>query len=253
MHRDILSELRRGLPIDGSRRYQFTGRAFRAIPRLNRPRILDVGCGSGGPTLELARLSQGEVIGLDINGAALETFAGRMREAGLSGRVKAVKCSMSAMDFGDEGFDLIWAEGSIWVIGFERGVKEWRRFIRPEGYLVVHETVWLRQDPPPDVSGYWKRSYPGIRTIPENLERIPACGYDLVDHFALPEDVWWTEYFGPLETRIQELRRRYGGDPEVVETLDREQREVEMYRKSQAWYGSAFFVVQKSDRAEPLI
>ena len=38
---------------------KYTRKAFHILPQMNKPRILDVGCGSGIPTLELARLSQG--------------------------------------------------------------------------------------------------------------------------------------------------------------------------------------------------
>ena len=46
---------------------RYTKKAFRMLPKLDRPRILDIGCGSGAPTIELARLSDGEIIGIDID------------------------------------------------------------------------------------------------------------------------------------------------------------------------------------------
>ena len=45
---------------------KYTRKAFQMLPKMYEPRILDVGCGSGVPTLELARLSKGEIIGIDI-------------------------------------------------------------------------------------------------------------------------------------------------------------------------------------------
>jgi len=217
------------------------------LPVLDAPRILDVGCGPGGPTLELARLSGGQEIGLDVHEPSLDTFARRIEEARLSDRVRAVNCSMFDMGFRDESFDVIWAEGAIFVIGFQRGLEAWRRFIRPGGFLVVHEMVWLRSDPPPEIYDCWKGRYPGISTVTENLEKIPACGYDLVGHFALPEDAWWAEYYGPLEARVRELREKYVGDSRALAVLDREQREIDLFKQYQRWYGSAFFVMQKID------
>ena len=46
---------------------KYTRRAYHMLPKLEKPRILDVGCGSGIPTLELAKLSEGEIMGIDIN------------------------------------------------------------------------------------------------------------------------------------------------------------------------------------------
>ena len=44
---------------------KYSRKALRMIPVINKPRILDIGCGSGVSTLELARLTDGEIIGLD--------------------------------------------------------------------------------------------------------------------------------------------------------------------------------------------
>jgi ubiquinone/menaquinone biosynthesis C-methylase UbiE len=246
MGRDLRSEIRQCLTEEGRGIDQYTKKAFQMLPALDRPRILDVGCGRGGPTMHLARLSGGQVIGIDIDRLSLETLATKIREAGLSDRVQAVRCSMLAMGFPDESFDVVWAEGSIFVVGFERGLKAWRRYIKPGGFLVVHEMVWLRPNPPPEIERYWKARYPGIRTTPENLERIPACGYAPIGHFSLAEDVWWRAYYEPLEARIHELRRKYAGDAEALAVLDQEQAEADLFKKHQKWYGSAFFVMQRT-------
>jgi ubiquinone/menaquinone biosynthesis C-methylase UbiE len=225
---------------------KYTRKAFQILPKLDKPRILDVGCGSGVPTMELARLSNGEMVGLDINQPLLDILARNIEKAGLSDRVKAVKCSMLDMTFPDESFDVIWAEGSTFIIGFERALKEWRRFLKPKGFLVVHEMIWSRPDPPQEAYNYWKGlAASGIRTVPEYLEQISGSGYDLIGHFTLPEDAWWIEYYVPLENRIQELRLKYIDDPKALVILDKEQREIDIARKHHEWCGSAFFVMQK--------
>ena len=168
---------------------KYTRKAFKVIPKLDRPRILDIGCGSGVPTMDLARLSNGEIVGLDINQPLLDRLARKIKKAGLSDRVRIVKCSMFDIDCPDESFDIIWAEGSTFIIGFERALKEWRRFLKPKRFLVAHEMTWSHPDPPQEVYNYWKGlAASGIRTAPEYLEQIPACGYDVVGYFTLPED-----------------------------------------------------------------
>jgi SAM-dependent methyltransferase len=129
------------------------------------------------------------------------------------------------MAFPDESFDIIWAEGSIFVIGFEQGLKVWRRVLKPGGFLVV-----------PD----------GIDDLAKKLKQIPSCGYELLEHFIVTEDTWWREYYSPLEKRIQELRIKYSDDPEAIAVLDKEQREVDMFKRITKMFGSVFFVMQKS-------
>lgn len=56
-------------------------------------------------------------------------------------------------------------------------------------------------------------------------------------------DTWWREYYESLERRIQELRINYIDDPEALAVLDKEQQEVEMFKRDPT--GSVFFVMQK--------
>jgi len=247
MTTDIFFEIHQDLPREGPGRDKYTKRAYDMLSGLDNPRILDVGCGPGGPTMALARMSHGEVIGLDTHQPYLDRLTKKIEEAGLSSRVKAVNRSMFDMGFPKESFDIIWAEGAIYIMGFERGLKEWREFIKPNGFLVVHEMTWLRPDPPQEIYDYWMEMYPGIRTVPENMEKISTCGYELMGHFTLLEDAWWVEYYGPLEARLEKLRKKYKEDSAAMAVLEEEQREVDLFRKYKAWYGSVFFVMQKEE------
>ncbi|MFC1912000.1 class I SAM-dependent methyltransferase [Chloroflexota bacterium] len=202
---------------------KYTRKAFRILPQMDKPRILDIGCGSGIPTLELARLSQGEVIGVDIDQPALDKFTSKIEEAGLTDRVQAVNCSISDMDFADASFNIIWSEGSIYAIGFKRGLREWKRFLKPSGFMVVHD---------------------GQGNVRGKLEQISNCGYDLLGYFMLSEDIWRTEYFAPLEKLINKTRVKHPDDPKVLEALRNAQGELDMFNKSPESNISVYFVVK---------
>ena len=189
---------------------KYTREAFRLIPRMEKPRILDIGCGSGVPTLELARLSRGEAIGIDIDQPALDKFAAKIAESGLSDRVKALNCSLINMDFPEETFDIIWSEGSIYAIGFEKGLREWKRFLKPGGFMVIH-----------DEQG----------NISEELEQISKCGYELLGSFLLSKETWWIEYFAPLEKLITKAQTKYFNNLEVLEEIQQAQEELDNSRK----------------------
>lgn len=244
---DILHELHRKLSRGSLGRLALTRKAYQMLPDLDRPRILDLGCGQGGPTIELARLSGGHVTGLDIDAWALEVLARRAEEEGLADRIEAVHGSMLDMEFPDEHFDVIWAEGSMNVVGFERALAEWRRFLRPGGFLVVHDMTWLQPDPPAELVNCPELAYPGIRTVAEYTDQVPNHGYDLVGHFAVPHDFWLVDYFEPMVARLHELREKYANDEAAQKTLDREQRAADLYRTYSAWYGSAFLAMQRRE------
>lgn len=223
MPKDLLSEINQ----DHFRKLlnKYTRKAFQMLPKLEKPRILDIGCGSGVPTVELARLSNGEIIGIDINQSLLDKLNRKIEEEGFSNRVKTMNCSLFEIDFPDESFDIIWAEGSISIIGFEKALKEWNRLLKTNGFLVVHDE---------------------IKNTSDKLEKMPSCGYKLMKYFSLPEDAWWTEYYGPLETRIKELRIKYKDDPEALKILEKYQNEIDMVKRDPKDYGSAFYIMQKS-------
>ncbi|MFC2049851.1 class I SAM-dependent methyltransferase [Chloroflexota bacterium] len=203
---------------------KYTRKAFRMLPQLDKPRILDIGCGSGMPTMELARLSNGEVVGLDIDQDALDMLRGSIERAGLSDRVKVINRSLLDMEFPEESFDIIWSEGSIFVIGFEKGLREWKRLLKPDGFMMVH-----------DERG----------NIEEKLEQISSCGYELVGYFELDTDTWWTEYFALLEKLVFEARVKYAGDTGVLEALHDAQRELDMFKEDPERNSSVCFVMKR--------
>jgi len=205
---------------------KYTRKAFRMLPNFhNPPRILDIGCGSGVPTMELARLSGGEVIGIDIDQPALNKLIKKIREAGFSDQVQAINYSILDMSFPDESFDIIWSEGSIFVIGFKRGLQKWKRFLKPNGFMVIH-----------DEEG----------SITDKLEQISSCGYDLLGYFVLGEDTWWNEYYAPLEKFIQKTGIKPGDDPKVIVELQNAQREIDMFKKHPERHRSVYFVIKKN-------
>ena len=71
---------------------------------------------------------------------------------------------------------LIWSEGTIFVIGFEKDLRDWRRLLTGNGYLVVSELSWLQLNPPEEVKQFFAEGYPGIKTISANLEIIKKAG-----------------------------------------------------------------------------
>lgn len=93
-------------------------------------RIADLGCGMGGQTMTLARHTPGQITGLDFFLGFVERFNHNARVLNLQERVKGIVGSMDALPFEEEELDLIWSEGAIYNIGFERGLNEWRKYLK---------------------------------------------------------------------------------------------------------------------------
>ncbi len=244
---DIHEELYEGLSKASPERLEFSRKAFSLLPRLDRPRILDAGCGRGDVAIELARLGGGEVFGIDVDDRSLRLFERRIREEGLEHRVHAVHGSILDMDFARESFDIVWAEGSLHIIGMGKGLGAIRPFMKSRGYLVVHEMAWIRPDPPVEILKRWKGRFPGIPDADEFVELAISHNYRKTAQFALPRDFWGRDYYEPLAKRIALLRENYSDNPKVLAILDREQSEVDLYHGSSRWVGSFFYILQRND------
>ena len=203
---------------------KYTREAFKMLPKIENPRILDIGCGSGVPTIELAKLTDGEVIGIDIDQKSLDRLREKIEKEGLSHRVKAIKCTLLDIRFPDNSFDIIWAEGTLTTLGVEKSLIEWNNLLKPNGFFVVHDE---------------------IKHFFDHRNRIDDCGYKFIEHFSLPEEAWWKEYYQPLEVRLQELFKKYSNDQAALKVLNRHQNEVDIVKASPKSFQSVFCIMQK--------
>jgi ubiquinone/menaquinone biosynthesis C-methylase UbiE len=205
---------------------KYTRRALDSLPVGEISHILDIGCGSGVPTIELATLSQAKIIAIDNDRLQLELLAMKLKEQGLEHRIETICCSIDKMKFRNENFDLIWSEGSIYPVGFQKGLKEWRRLLKPVGYMGIHDE---RGD------------------VGKKLKLIAGCGYELLDHFVLDRDIWWNEYYSPLERELFKLQETRYKDTGISPEFRKELQEIEFFNNHPERCESVFFVLQKSN------
>jgi SAM-dependent methyltransferase len=242
---DIFFELHQDLSREGPGDNPSTRKALALLEDLPpRPLILDIGCGPGMQTVEIARCTNGTIIAIDTHQPFLEKLKQRAQAEGLSDKITAINMSMFALDFEARSFDAIWSEGAIYIMGFEQGLRTCQPLLKPGGYVAVTEISWLRPQPPMEVQTYWAANYPRMRTVEKNLEIIRAAGYREIGHFVLPPSAWWEGYYTPQEARIAMLRDKYRDDVEAIQLLDESQLEIDLYRKYSDWYGYVFYMAQ---------
>ena len=96
-------------------------------------------------------------------------------------------CIRDSLSFQKEEFDLIWSEGAIDNIGFEKGLTYWNGFLKKNGYVVVTCPSWFTRERPAEAEKFWADSGSGIDTIAvsythldvykrQQLESRPSCG-----------------------------------------------------------------------------
>lgn len=209
-------------------------------------RIADLGCGTGGQTIVLARHAPGQITGLDLFPGFIDILNHNAERLDLNDRVKGIVGSMDKLPFQHGELDLIWSEGAIYNIGFERGLNEWRKYLKTGGYIAVSESSWFTDERPAEIHNFWMDSYPEMDTIPNQVAKIHKAGYLPVAAFILPENCWTEHYFVPKKTVQEIFLNKYEGNKSAEEFSRLQFYEEELYHKYKEFYGYTFFIAKKT-------
>ncbi|WP_416140826.1 class I SAM-dependent methyltransferase [Halomonas sp. HK25] len=152
---------------------------------------------------------------------------------------------MEALDFAAESLDAIWSEGAIYNIGFERGVSEWRRFIKPDGILAVSELTWLTERRPADLDTHWREHYVEVDTASAKLALLERQGYAPLGYFVLPRRCWLDGYYRPLQQRFAAFLQAHGNSPAAEAIVEERRHEIELYERYGQYFGYGFYIARK--------
>jgi len=206
----LLFELFENTPRQGPGSVETTRRALRLLPAsLRVERVLDLGCGTGGSTIVLAEDTGAHVTAVDVHPPFLATLRARALERGLADRITTIAADMANATSLGAGFDLIWAEGSAYSIGFENALRLWRPLLRPGGCLVVTELVWFVAEPAERARAFFASEYPDMRDEETRIAQARSAGYEMLGSFRLPADDWHAYYAG-LEAPLRDAIARRG-------------------------------------------
>lgn len=210
-------------------------------------RVLDIGCGNGAQTLRLAALLGARVTAVDNHQPYLDELQRRAEARGLAGRIETRCADMNGMDLGGETFDLVWAEGSAFVMGIPEALRAWRSFLKPGGGLGFTELTWLEYDAPDECREFFASEYPQMKDVSSHLATIEECGYELVGRFTLPESSWWEPFYDPLVERLAGYEPP-DDEEETKAVVGMIRSEIDIYRRFSRWYGYVFFLLRTRDR-----
>ncbi len=211
----------------------------------NKTQIADLGCGTGVQTMILAQNTEATITALDLYAGSIDKLNATAEKLGLQHRVKGIVASMDNLPFQKDEFDLIWSEGAIANIGFEKGLNHWRDFLKKDGYVAVSYESWFTDERPAEIEKWWMDAVPEITTIGHNISIMQKTGYIPVAAFALPEHCWINNYFMPQKARQAEFLKKHAGNKAVENMIAFLRREADLYLRYKQYYGYVFYIGKK--------
>lgn len=221
--------------------------ALAGLPGRKKLSIADIGCGTGASTMVLARTLDAEIAAIDFVPEFLETLEDNAHRENLGPQIITHPLAMDALPFDDQSLDAIWSEGAIYNIGFENGVRYWRRFLKPDGILAVSELTWLTGTRPDALTEYWERHYPEVDTASAKIAILEANGYSPLGYFPLPSYCWLANFYRPIEGRLGAFLERHDNSEAAQAIVAEHREEIAFYERYADYFSYGFYVARRTD------
>ncbi|WP_264877589.1 MerR family transcriptional regulator [Vibrio agarivorans] len=216
-----------------------TLKALNLIPNTGK-KILEIGSGKGLTTMTLADNTSAHITAVDNEPVAIDKLKSKLATTQIQDRISPVCASMTSLPFAANSFDLLWAEGCVYIMGFEAALAAWKPFIKAGGYLVVSDLVWLTDNPQAPFTKFWKSEYPSMQSLETRLAQAQKQGYQVLDHFTIAQESW-RNYWQPVEEKVKALTPTMP-DSQALKDI---QHEIEIYKQHQGdQFGYEFFILQ---------
>jgi phosphoethanolamine N-methyltransferase len=182
-------------------------------------RVLDIGCGIGGPAFVLASKYGANVVGIDIEPQLVEQAKMRAEKLGLSAQCEFVTVEPGPFTFPDNSFDVVFSSGTIMTIEGKKDVfAEVLRILKPGGTFTVYDWTKTEGDYSDDMH-YWfkmERITYSMKTFSEYEAMLQETGF--VDIEIKDRSDWYRQ-------RVQEEYKQIKSEiyPKMVEVLGQEE------------------------------
>jgi len=179
-------------------------------------RVLDVGCGVGGPAREIARFADVNIVGLNNNDFQIGRARKYTKQAGLEEQIQFVKGDFMklAEQFGENSFDAVYAiEATVHAPSWEGVYGEIKRVLKPGGVFGVYEwcmtDIWDPSIPEHKALAHeieLGNGIPEMRPLAQSRAAIKAVGLEIEHEEDLAERDDPVPWYYPLEGDIRKAQ-----------------------------------------------
>ena len=240
---ELYIDIFRGLPRFAPGSDELT---LEALKRVGAPPpgglIADMGCGEGSSALVLARNTSCNIVAFDLEPSYVAGLRDLAEKAGLAERIKAVEADFSDAPLEPGSVDLLWAEGSVYNLGFGPGLTNWRSHLKPGGGIAVSELTWLSDDHGEKAAQFFAEAYPAMTTIDVNVQAMRDAGFEVLEPIVFPASAWEDEFYTPLENAIPRFLERHGNSADAQEVAAVVKTEIETFRECGDCYSYVFYL-----------
>lgn len=179
-------------------------------------RVLDVGCGVGGPAREIARFADVEIVGLNNNEYQIARAQKYTKKAGLEGQISYVKGDFMKLSeqFGENSFDAVYAiEATCHAPTWEGVYGEIHKVLKPGGTFGVYE--WCMTDKYDAKNAEHRKiahgievgdGIPEMRSIAAARKALQTVGFKIEREEDLADQGDKIEWYYPLEGDIRKCQ-----------------------------------------------
>ena len=208
---------------------------LRSLPRRDFGVVVDAGCGAGRQTLVLAKELGTPIDAVDAYAPFLAELERRAVAAGLAHLVRAHAMDMREIPTAFPRVDLLWSEGAAYNMGFANALAAWAPLTGPDGFVVVSELCWLREEAPEAARSFFRTAYPEMKSLERNVALAERAGFRVLEARTLPREAWIDGYYGVLGPRAQALVDH--PDAAVREVAASTAEEIRVFERAESSYG----------------
>src|SRR3989338_7184 len=212
-------------------------------------KVLEIGCNTGFTSLNISRLTNSTVIGIDLVDKSIEEAKKRAKSENMN-KVDFFKASATELPFKEESFDVVWLSNVLSFIEDKpKALKECLRVLKKNGFLVLVPIYYIK-NPPKEVVNKIEEAIGTKINIRSKNEWINFIrGFPVSTEIIHNEDYVYENVSNNIEEFLEDVFKK-----EDLEILDKEDLEtlkekgnyfMRLFNENLKYAGYSIFIIQK--------